>query len=222
MTGGRKGAANPLSRQVAVIRPHSILVADRRAAVSGSVRAGTLRRGRASNPTMGILTRHHRRPGVAAAIVLVLAAGCGADRSGVADPAVGVVPGASTPAAPLQAGLRPADAASLLGRWVPDESAGPPPRVREGHAPLRPRRAFVELSPGGRWAGSDGCNGVGGRWIAGADGALFATAGPQTLIGCLDLRVDHWLTGSRQAGFDGDVLVLLDAAGHELGRLRRA
>ncbi|WP_262286715.1 META domain-containing protein [Micromonospora sp. MA102] len=117
---------------------------------------------------------------------------------------------ALAPAAALPAGLTPAGRAALLGRWVP---AGPP---RGGPAP-----AYVELRDDGGWRGSDGCNGQGGRWVAGAEGAVLATAGPSTMVGCASVPVALWLSGASRAGLDGDVLVLVDAWGGETGRLRR-
>jgi antitoxin (DNA-binding transcriptional repressor) of toxin-antitoxin stability system len=115
-----------------------------------------------------------------------------------------------SPAAPLPAGLRPASAAELAGRWVPVRGAG-------GRSPQPPH---VELRADGSWSGSDGCNGQGGRWVAGAGGAVLAVAGAQTLIGCTGVNVGSWLTDAARAGFAGDELVLLDRAGRELGRLR--
>lgn len=117
---------------------------------------------------------------------------------------------ALAPAAALPAGLTPASRAALLGRWVPAGSGRP------GPAP-----AYVELRDDGGWRGSDGCNGQGGRWVAGAQGALLATAGPSTLIGCANVPVASWLSAASRAGLEDDVLVLVDARGTETGRLRR-
>jgi len=113
------------------------------------------------------------------------------------------------PAAPLPAGLEPADRSRLIGRWVPADGAG-------RSAPQPP---FALLAADGGWRGSDGCNGQGGRWVAGVGGSLLAVAGPQTLIGCDGVSVGSWLSSASWAGFDGKVLVLLDEAGQELGRL---
>ncbi|MET8834125.1 META domain-containing protein [Micromonospora sp. NPDC004540] len=113
-------------------------------------------------------------------------------------------------AAPLPAGLAPAGRSALLGRWVPAGAPRP-----------NPTPAYVEFRDDGGWRGSDGCNGQGGRWVAGAEGALLATAGPSTLIGCANVLVAAWLSGASRAGLDGDVLVLVDAQGRETGRLRR-
>jgi hypothetical protein len=117
-----------------------------------------------------------------------------------------------SPAAPLPTGLTPVSDADLVRRWVPSDGAGA--RV--------PRPPFVELRADGGWGGSDGCNGQGGRWVAGSAGSFLAVAGAQTAIGCNGVDVGGWLAGASRAGMAGDELVLLDRAGHELGRLRPA
>jgi hypothetical protein len=111
---------------------------------------------------------------------------------------------------PLPTPLRPADREELVGRWIPADRAG-----RRDH----PQSPHVRLTADGSWHGSDGCNGLGGRWTAGDGGAVLATAGAQTAIGCENLDVGSWLTGANRAGFAGDVLVLLDVDGKETGRL---
>ena len=110
------------------------------------------------------------------------------------------------PAAALPAGLTPAGASALHGRWVPARSPG---------------RSYVEFQADGRWTGSDGCNGAGGRWVAGPGGAFLGTTGASTLIGCENVPVASWLADGRRAGLDGAVLVLVGADGKELGRLTR-
>ncbi|MEU4424119.1 hypothetical protein AB0F81_26120 [Actinoplanes sp. NPDC024001] len=112
-------------------------------------------------------------------------------------------------AAPLPAKLTPATTAAMLGRWRPD----PMPSEVMADGP------FVEFQDGGKWQGSDGCNGEGGRWLAGPDGALLAASGPTTLVGCENVSVGSWLVEAGRAGFDGTTLVLVDPAGKELGRL---
>lgn len=109
------------------------------------------------------------------------------------------------PAAPLPPGLAAAGRDALVRRWLPDRG---------------PARAYVELLADGAWRGSDGCNGMGGRWAAGPDGAFLAVSGPTTLIACGNATVD--VDGARRAGLDGGTLVLLDASGAELARLRPA
>jgi hypothetical protein len=51
---------------------------------------------------------------------------------------------------------------------------------------------------------------------------LLTVAGPTTAMGCDGAQVGSWIASAARAGFDGDVLVLVDADGHETGRLRRA
>ena len=116
---------------------------------------------------------------------------------------------ARVPAAPLPAGLEPADRAGLTGRWLP---AG----KRHGTGDDAPHLAVED---DGRWQGSDGCNGQSGGWTVGPDGAFLATVGPQTLIGCDGVDVGDWVSRAARAGLDGRTLVLLDRSGKELGRL---
>jgi hypothetical protein len=153
------------------------------------------------------------------------------------------------PAVPVPAGLRPATADDLVGRWVPANGTGArvprPPNDGSGAGVPRPpgggtgagvprppgggsggsglQSAHAELRADGGWSGSDGCNGQGGRWVAGTAGSLLAVGGPQTLIGCENVDVGGWLTGAARAGLTaGGQLVLLDGSGRELGRLRPA
>jgi hypothetical protein len=116
------------------------------------------------------------------------------------------------PAAPLPAGLVAAAPGQLVGRWVPADG--------RGSKSLRP--ALAELTAEGEWHGSDGCNGLGGRWAAGAGGTMLAVTGPSTLIGCDNVNIGGWLSDVARAGFDGDLLVLVDRSGTELGRLKAA
>ena len=111
------------------------------------------------------------------------------------------------PSAPLPPDLDAPDPAALLGRWVP-----------LGHA--RPGEVHVEFAAEGAWTGSDRCNGLGGRWRLGAGGAVLATGGPTTLIGCQNIPVQERLVDAARAGMDGDVRVLLDRRERVLGRFR--
>lgn len=113
-------------------------------------------------------------------------------------------------AAALPAGLMPTTASTLIGRWIPADDD-----IR------RPDQPTLELRADGTYRGSDGCNGSNGRWTAGTGGAVLATSGVQTLIGCHNLNVTAWLSAAARAGFDGDFLVLLAPDGTETGRLRR-
>ncbi len=110
------------------------------------------------------------------------------------------------PPAPLPSGLRPAAARALPGRWVPAGESFP----TDPH---------VVFSDDGRWQGSDGCNGVGGRWAVPEDGRLLSTQGAMTAIWCEGAPVGSWVGEAARAGLDGEVLVLLGRDGTELGRL---
>jgi hypothetical protein len=110
----------------------------------------------------------------------------------------------------LPPALEAPSAAMLVGTWAP---------VRDTSST---GRAQVTFDADGSWRSSDGCNGNSGRWVLGDDGALVSTpGGASTLVGCANVPVASWLGGAARAGMDGDVLVLLDAHGQELGRLRR-
>ena len=52
-------------------------------------------------------------------------------------------------------------------------------------------------------------------------GALLATAGGSTAIGCDGVQVPSWVANARLAAIDDDRLRLLDADGVELGLLER-
>lgn len=114
---------------------------------------------------------------------------------------------ALAPAAPLPPELAPAGPDTLAGRWAPADAGSP---------------AYLELAAGGDWQGFDGCNEFEGRWTAGSDGAIVAVMGPSTMMGCDNIPVGGWLAGAARAGLDGDVLVLFDLRGEEVGRLQPA
>lgn len=106
------------------------------------------------------------------------------------------------PAVP--AGLRPVEPTDLLGTWV-----------LPGQGFDRDNWPHATFEDGGALFGSDGCNGVGGKWAA-AGGALLFNGGPTTLIGCENINV---LSGAVVAGLDGETLVLIDEKGQETRRL---
>ncbi|GIJ69324.1 hypothetical protein Voc01_042410 [Virgisporangium ochraceum] len=107
----------------------------------------------------------------------------------------------------LPAGLAAVDRNALVGRWVPVSGGA---------------TAFVAFQADGVWTGSDGCNGNGGRWAAGPQGTFLATGGPSTLMACDGAAVPTWLSTAAQAGLADGQLVLVDAAGTEVGRLRKS
>ena len=109
---------------------------------------------------------------------------------------------------PLAAGLEPATADTLLGRWVPVAYA-----VKTD--------PHVRFAADGSWKGSDGCNGGEGRWTVGAGGVFLATTGPSTLIACAGAPVPTWVGQAASAGFDQGWLLLFDLDGNEMARLQR-
>jgi hypothetical protein len=102
--------------------------------------------------------------------------------------------------------LTPATKESLVGNWAPEGA--------------RNDRARLMFNADGSFTGSDGCNGVGGRWSMVDDGGAMVTTPPRpsTLIGCNNSGVPATVYGARFAGFDGEVLVLTDIFGEELSR----
>jgi len=114
-------------------------------------------------------------------------------------------------AVPLADGFVPATPDDLFGRWVPAGYEGP----------QEPNEPYVRLSQNGTWDGSDGCNGSGGSWAAGEDGAFLATSGPTTLIGCDGYSVGYSMSRTTQVAIDGGGLILFDVDGIELMRLER-
>jgi hypothetical protein len=111
------------------------------------------------------------------------------------------------PPAPLPASLRPASLDDMLGRW---HALGP----KAGNS-----KAYVAFRADGTWTGSDGCNGIGGRFAVGPAGELLVTQGGQTLVGCGNSPVSSWVGTAGRVGLDGPDLVLVDERGEELGRL---
>lgn len=116
--------------------------------------------------------------------------------------------------APLPTGLSPVTAATMVGKWTPVDfvASTDPSRSTDPH---------VLFAQDGTWSGSDGCNGGDGRWTVDNAGALLATVGPMTQIGCEGAPVPTWVATARLAGFDGEQLRLLDRDGSEIARLER-
>lgn len=111
--------------------------------------------------------------------------------------------------ASLPDALTPATGAALKGTWVPV-------------AYVVSTDPHVTFEADGTWTGSDGCNGVQGRWAVGAEGEFLATSGPSTLIACEGAPVPSWVAQATAAGVNDDGwLLLFDAAGTEIGRLQR-
>jgi hypothetical protein len=106
------------------------------------------------------------------------------------------------------AGLVPATPAQLYGRWFPANPGG-----------NRATNGFLEVSADGSWQTSR-CDPSTGRWISDESGrVLTVSSGPAQLM-CSNPAAG-WLTEASSAFFDGQILVLLDSGGNELGRLER-
>lgn len=103
--------------------------------------------------------------------------------------------------------VEPVGPDDISGRWVPRGEFATDPHV--------------VFSSGGRWTGTDGCNGGGGRRILTEDGSFASTSGAMFLVGCDGAPAPDWVMMARAMGVDGDELVLLDLDGDELGRLVR-
>jgi heat shock protein HslJ len=114
-------------------------------------------------------------------------------------------------AAPLPAGLTPATSQTLVGQWLPLDPG-----------PTRPQQPFLGVKADGTWEGSDGCNGLAGRWVGGPDGLVLATIGLSTLMACDNDPTPAMFAEASRTGFDGEVLVLVDAAGAEMARFQPA
>lgn len=108
--------------------------------------------------------------------------------------------------APLPPGAEPISAAQLQRRWVPVDVANP--------------KVELVFAADGRYSGSDGCNGEGGRYALGRQGRLVGIGGPSTAIGCDGAPVGSWVDRAGRAALVDGELVLYDADAQVLGRLR--
>ena len=106
--------------------------------------------------------------------------------------------------APLPAGTTPVTAADLVGTWRPTGSA----------------KGSVTFHRSGTYTGSDGCNGVGGRWAVSSGGAEALTTGASTLVYCGGVQVANWFAAAARVAVNGDSLVLYDAKGAVMHRVR--
>lgn len=110
---------------------------------------------------------------------------------------------------PLPESAQPAKPKIIPGRWVPVDKK-------------IPTEPFVMFDEDGSWEGSDGCNGLGGRWVLSTDGEFLATDGPTTLIGCEGAPLGSWLHQARTAAMKYEELILYDVDGSEIGRLTKS
>jgi heat shock protein HslJ len=98
------------------------------------------------------------------------------------------------------------------GRWIPVETVG----SDRWDDRLRPHARF---DVDGTWHGSDGCNGLGGRWSMDTQtGEWLASTLGQTEIGCDNVDVSGMVAPPRAVGIDGDELVFYASDGAETGR----
>ncbi len=93
--------------------------------------------------------------------------------------------------------------AQLSGTWVQE--------ARPQDAPTPP---YIDLAADGTWEGSDGCNGLSGRWLIDSGGAVLATSNPTTLVGCSgQVSLGQALIQSYYMGVTDGALTLWDASG---------
>jgi heat shock protein HslJ len=143
--------------------------------------------------------------------------------------AVGVAIAITAPAGNETAGVpTPSTSAStqtqtgaLIGNWRPvdivgfDNSQLPPP------GPPADRAPNITFTSDGRWRGTDGCNGIGGTYSASDDGSISADAGPQTLIGCINVPNSTVLDRATRFAIDDRSLTFYAAGGQRLGTYER-
>lgn len=94
-------------------------------------------------------------------------------------------------------------ATEIVGLWRTDSTGEP----------------HLEFTADGDVRGSDGCNGITTTYSI--DGETIDVASfASTLKACKD--VDGWLRSVRAVEIDGDVLVVMNSAGEQIGELNRA
>ncbi|TBN56173.1 META domain-containing protein [Glaciihabitans arcticus] len=87
----------------------------------------------------------------------------------------------------------------IVGRWID------PAHPADG--------TFIEFAGDGTYEGSDGCNGVSGRYSYAPDGSLLATQGLTTLMGCEGSAIADLASTSPLVGVAGEGLAFYSAAG---------
>lgn len=105
--------------------------------------------------------------------------------------------------ASLPAGVEPATPGDVQGRWAPVDGT--------------PAKAYVTFKADHSYAGSDGCNGVGGRYVIAEGGVILATSGPQTAVGCEMSKLADWVAAAGRLGLRDGRLVFVDPHGKVLG-----
>ena len=110
----------------------------------------------------------------------------------------------------LPKGWSPASASELVANWVPLKNS------------LKARvTPSLRFASDGSINGSDGCNGVGGRWSTTGAGYFLSVRGPSTLIGCDGVAIDSFFANASTVGIAGDRLQFFTSQGKALGVLRR-
>jgi hypothetical protein len=126
----------------------------------------------------------------------------------------------------LPAGVDPVPLRVLQrARWLPvDRSGQPDPRSTDtANAPVpgfpfrtppRPARyPYAGFEPGGEWGGSDGCNGLGGKWsYDDQTGEWMASTRGQTEIFCDNVDVSGTIAPARSMGLDATGLLVFYAS----------
>jgi heat shock protein HslJ len=98
----------------------------------------------------------------------------------------------------------------LHGRW------------RTGEAAADGTRPSLTFDRDGTYTGSDGCNGIGGRWVLLTGNRVLLTASGQTAMGCDNLQpVGSWVAEARTVSIGNGTLTLYDATGEPLGTFDR-
>lgn len=120
----------------------------------------------------------------------------------------------------LPEGLVAASESQILGEWT----LRPGSRLLGQAEPVDGRASGdsrLTFGPNGAAGGTDGCNPWGGAWAMVGDGLISVRPGGTTLAYCGPFFTDTAAAGAVRAGFDGDVLVLIDEAGERVGEFVR-
>jgi heat shock protein HslJ len=149
----------------------------------------------------------------------------------VAMGAVGVVIAVAAPDGKETAGVAsPSSSAStktltdaLIGTWRPVDIVGfDNSKLPPASGPPVGRAPNITFAIGGRWTGTDGCNGIGGTYNAGDDGSITADAsGRITTASCMNVPNRAVLGTAARFTIDRRTLTLYAADGHRLGTYER-
>lgn len=133
--------------------------------------------------------------------------GASADSMSVPTSGAGSVFSLPVPPAVPGPALSPED---LTGRW------------RTGDAAADGSRPFLTFATDGTYRGSDGCNGISGKWLLLPGNRLVFTSSGRTQVGCGNLQpVPEWTASTRSASVVSGALTLFDVDGTPLGAFDR-